>query len=120
MGASLCLKALEDPVPHKRKTGTTGGRWQGGCHFICTFNSSQNKLSKISSSERESLSSNCYCNISQVVTELNRGVSDLNFSTSHTSYFAPGKNPVVSKGSFLKVKVLTLAKEALPQASCGL
>lgn len=30
MGASLCLKALEDPVPHKRKTGTTGGRWQGG------------------------------------------------------------------------------------------
>lgn len=28
VGASLCLKALVDPVPYKRKTGTMGGRWQ--------------------------------------------------------------------------------------------
>lgn len=120
---SGCLSVLEDTCgscatqEENRHYGWKVARW---LHFICTFNSSQNNLSKISSSERESFSSNCYCNISQVVTELNRGISDLNFSPSHTSYFAPGKNPVVSKGSFPKVKVLTLAKEALPQASRGL
>lgn len=90
------------------------------CHFICRFNSSQNTLSKISSSERDSHGSNCYCRTFQVATELNGGISHLNVSTSHPLYFAPGKNPVVSKGNFLKVKAQTLAKEALPQAAFGL
>lgn len=90
------------------------------CHFICRFNSPQNNFSKISSSERETLVRNSYCSPSQVVAELNRGISHLNVSASQTLHFASGKNPVVSKGSFLKVKVLTLAKETLPQASFGL
>lgn len=120
-GTSPCLKASLDAMPHKRETGTTSEKGaRPCCPFICRFNSSQNNLSKTSRSERETLLSNCYCSTSQVVTELNRGISHLNVSTSHTLYFAPGKNPLVSKGSFLKVKVLTLAKQALPQASFGL
>lgn len=94
------------------------------CHFICRFNRSQDNLSKISNSERETLVSNSYYSTSQVATELNRGILHapiaLNVSALHTSYFAPGKNPVVSMGSFLKVKALTLTNKTLPQASSGL
>ena len=91
------------------------------CHFICRFNNSQNNLAKISSSERDTQISNCYCRTSQVATELNGSTSHLNVSTSHPLYFATGKNLMVSNRSFLKVKeVQTSAMEALPQATFGL
>lgn len=100
-------------------TGQEGGHcgWKVAravWHSTYGFSHSRNKLSEISSWETDSCL-NCHCRAFHGATEMNLWTSKVHNPK------VPSKNPIVSKGNFLKVKELqTLAHKALLQAVPGL
>lgn len=115
-GAWPCLQAPLPAGSRVRRVATVGGKKvvRAVWHSTYRFSHSWNKLSEISSRETDTCF-NCHCTVFHGGREMNPWTSKVHIPT------VPSKNPIVSKGNFLKVKELqTLAHEALPQAGPGL